>query len=140
MTHVEAGASPIPGLSNEQYQKLMKHFAKEGSKDNTTPTVNMVGKVEINDAWLIDSGATEHITYKHELLNNRTSNTLELSITIPNGDIVPVEGKGNCMLQNGIIIERVLHIPNFNCNLLSVSHLTKELECVLTFLPDFCYT
>lgn len=117
----------------------MRHFTKEGSKDNTNPTVNMAYKVEINDAWVVDSGATKHKNYKHELLKNRTSNTLEPSVTIPNGDTVPVERKGNCMLQNEIIIERVLHIPKFNCNLLYVIRLTKELECAVTFLPDFCY-
>lgn len=31
-----------------------------------------------------------------------------------------------------------LYIPNFNCNLLSVSTLTKEYNCTITFMADSC--
>lgn len=41
---------------------------KDGSNDNTTLIVNMVGKVEIDDAWVVDFCVTEHITYKLEIL------------------------------------------------------------------------
>lgn len=124
---VESTTSPILGLSNEHYQKLIKHFAKDEPRYNITPTINMVGKVEIDDVWVVDSGATEHITYQHELLENKTSNPSEPSVTIPNGDLVSVEGKGNFTLHNGNKIEGVLHIPSFNYNLLSVSRLTRDL-------------
>lgn len=50
VSYVDLRASPIPRLSSEQYQKLVKHFTKDGSNDNTTLTVNMDGKVDINDA------------------------------------------------------------------------------------------
>lgn len=36
-------------------------------------------------------------------------------------------------------IDKVLHIPNFSCNLLSVSRVTKDMQCAITFLPNFCY-
>ena len=99
----------------------------------------MAGMVKIDDSWVVDSGATEHITYKQDLLENKTRNPLEPSVTIPNGDLVSVDGKGNCTLQNRIKIEGVLHIPQFNCNLLSFSPLTRDLQCAITFLPYLCY-
>ena len=58
--------------------------------------------------------------------------------TIPNGDIIPVKGIGSSILPNGLMINGVLHIPDFRCNLLSVSRITKELNCSLTFFPNFC--
>lgn len=31
----------------------------------------------------------------------------------------------------------VLHVPKFNCNLLSVSKVSKDLQCAVTFFPNF---
>lgn len=57
---------------------------------------------------------------------------------IPNGDYVSVENIGDSYLPNGLKIEHVLNIPSFKCNLLSVSRLTKEMNCTLIFFPGFC--
>ncbi|GJR14948.1 putative RNA-directed DNA polymerase [Tanacetum coccineum] len=62
----------------------------------------------------------------------------EQPVTIPNGEAVPVEGRGECALPSGAIIKDVLHVPKFKCNLLSVSRLSKELQCAVTFFPEFC--
>lgn len=48
--------------------------------------VNMVGKVDNNSDWVVDFGAIKHITCNQELLENITRNTLETTVTIPNGD------------------------------------------------------
>lgn len=101
--------------------------------------VNMVGKVDNNSDWVVDFGAIKHITCNQELLENITRNTLETTVTIPNGDWMPGQGKGSCILQDGIKIDKVLHILSFDCNLLSVSRLTKDLQCAITFLPGLCY-
>lgn len=36
------------------------------------------------------------------------------------------------------VITKVYHIPEFKYNLLSVSKVTKELNCSVTFFPHFC--
>lgn len=61
----------------------------------------------------------------------------ESSVVIPNGDTIPVEGKGACSLPNGMKIGNVLYIPGFKCNLLSVSRLTNDLNCAVIFYHDF---
>lgn len=63
----------------------------------------------------------------------------EVPVENPNGDSVPVESIGNICLLNGLRIDRVLNILKFKYNLLSVSRLTKELNCALIFFPDFLY-
>jgi hypothetical protein len=35
-------------------------------------------------------------------------------------------------------LNHVLYIPSFKCNLLSISRLTKTLQCSVTFFPSFC--
>lgn len=75
----------------------------------------MAGKVEVDDAWIVDSGEIEHITRNKELLENIISGFLETLVTIPSGETIPMDGKGNCVLKNNIKINKVLHIPKFNC-------------------------
>ena len=32
----------------------------------------------------------------------------------------------------------IIHVPNFTLNLLSISHLTKHLNCCVIFFPSYC--
>lgn len=87
----------------------------------------MVGKVDKHNDWVDGSGATEHIICNKEFLENVTRKTVETLTRIRNGDHIHVEGKGSCILQDGIKIDKVLYIPSFSCNFLYVSRLTKNL-------------
>ncbi|KAM0025673.1 hypothetical protein Hdeb2414_s0021g00577311 [Helianthus debilis subsp. tardiflorus] len=98
----------------------------------------MVVNFESDGDWIVDSGAIEHITNQVDLLDNKRRNSFETPVIIPNGDNVPVEGRGDYVLPGGAEVKEVLYVPKFNCNLLSVSRLTKNLQCAVTFFPDFC--
>lgn len=98
----------------------------------------MVGKLNQDGDWVVASRATEHITYRTDLLENKRKVSCEAPVIIPNGEAVPVLGRGDYTLPGGVKIKGVLHVPTFNCNLLSVSRLTKNLQCAVTFFPDFC--
>ncbi|KAK1440796.1 hypothetical protein QVD17_06628 [Tagetes erecta] len=138
---VETNSSPIPGLSSEQYQALISHLAGKGStlQNESQPEANMAGKTDQGNDWIIDSGCTEHITNRAEWLEGKVKSTFEPPVVIPNGDSIPVEGKGSCRLPNGTTIKGVLHVPKFKCNLLSVSRLSRDLYCSVTFFPDICF-
>ncbi|KAJ0838105.1 putative RNA-directed DNA polymerase [Helianthus annuus] len=98
----------------------------------------MTGKSHEEGDWVVDSGATEHMTYRNDLLKNKKKVAYEPPVTIPNGEAIPVDGRGEYTLPGGIKIKGVLHVPEFNCNLLSVGRLTNDLQCSVTFFPDFC--
>lgn len=98
----------------------------------------MAGKTNYNENWVIDSGASEHITCDESLLIDKQNYEDGMPVIIPNGDIIPMKEIGTSMLPNGLRINRVLHIPEFKCNLLSVSRMTKDLNCSVTFYPNFC--
>ncbi|GKD07846.1 putative RNA-directed DNA polymerase, partial [Tanacetum coccineum] len=38
---------------------------------------------------------------------------------------------------NGTKVNGVLYVPDFKCNLLSVSRLSRDLQCCISFFPDF---
>lgn len=73
----------------------MKHFAEVGDLDKggTPPMACMAARGNNIDDWVIDSGSTEHITYKAEILQNMTQNQTETPVVIPNGNAIPVEGR-----------------------------------------------
>ncbi|KAL6564318.1 hypothetical protein OROMI_015768 [Orobanche minor] len=57
----DADDSPIPGLSAANFNKLVHFFNKQPGSENP-PTANMAGKMHNTTSWIIDSGASEHIT------------------------------------------------------------------------------
>lgn len=53
-TFADMELSPIPGLTSEQYHKLIKHFSNE---DNVN-MVNIASKIYTNNSWVVETGAT----------------------------------------------------------------------------------
>ncbi|XP_021986403.1 protein lin-28 homolog B-like [Helianthus annuus] len=109
------------------------------------PKANLGGYMDKKGKWIADSSAIDHIIYDDSLLKNKKRRRYEPLVSIPNGEVVSpngevvsVEGRGDCVLPSGAIIREVLHVPKFKYNLLSVSTLSKELQCAITFFPDFC--
>ena len=86
-------ASPISGLSSEQYTQVMQLLSKPSS-DTESATIGttslMPGKGFCmftsfgNHNWIIDSGATDHITYDLSLLHNVKAIQVPCYITLPN--------------------------------------------------------
>ena len=83
--------------------------------------------------WLVDSGATDHMTAHSNLLYDITRTSQKQSIGIANGDRVLVEGVGKMNLFSST--SDALLIPNLSSNLLSVSKITKKLNCNAIFSP-----
>ncbi|CAN1818858.1 hypothetical protein LINPERHAP1_LOCUS28527 [Linum perenne] len=61
-----------------------------------------------------------------------------MHVSLPTGQNVPVSHIGSAFLTATLVIQHVLVIPSFTFNLLSVSCLTKQHKCSLTFYNDCC--
>ena len=75
-----------------------------------------------------------NILHVMNLFNVKISSSLP--IRLPNETTIPVHSIGQIRLPN-MILNNVLHIPSFKCNLLSISRLTKALQCFVTFFSIF---
>ncbi|XP_055835272.1 uncharacterized protein LOC129903760 [Solanum dulcamara] len=90
------------------------------------------------EEWIIDSGATNHMTSNKQMLQEEHAIVTDKQVYLPNGEVVSVTHTGDCEIIDGHTISNVLYIPDFRYNLLSVSKITKELSCSVNFFPEFC--
>lgn len=57
---------------------------------------------------------------------------------LPSGDVTIVIHIGSCKLTEAEEVQDVLYVPDFEYNLLSVSKVTRDLHCFVSFYHDFC--
>ena len=115
-------------------------------KNNGAQQANMVNEVENEEAetlfvatcmkaqhqeeegWIIDSGATNHMSYKEEWFKN-LDKSLYTKVKIGNGAYMEVQGKGDVVFktdQGTKIIHNVLFVPSLCENLLSVGQMLDK--------------
>ena len=90
-----------------------------------------------NSAWIIDSGATNHMTFDSRQVSPLKSSS-QHSISTANGTSIPIIGEGSLSLTNTLNLDSILVVPSLNYNLLSISQITIALFCVVIFWPKFC--
>lgn len=113
------------------------------SSGSSQPRTNLAGKNFIcflvsTNTWIIDSGATNHMISSPKLLTSSSPSQSQRLVILPNGQQATISHTGKSKLTSSLSIDNVLYIPSFKHNLLSVSQLTKSLNCSLTFYPDSC--
>ena len=88
-------------------------------------------------AWIIDSGATYHMTFDSRQVSPLKSSS-QNPVNTTNGTSIPIIGEGSLSLINTLNLDSVLVVPSSNYNLLSVSQITIALFCVVIFWHEFC--
>ncbi|RVW64174.1 Retrovirus-related Pol polyprotein from transposon RE1 [Vitis vinifera] len=59
-------------------------------------------------------------------------------VHIADGSKSKIAGTGSIKLTKDLYLDSVLHVPNLDCNLLSISKLARDLQCVTKFYPNSC--
>ncbi|KAL3639361.1 Beta-galactosidase 8 [Castilleja foliolosa] len=93
-------------------------------------------KFNTNNEWILDSGATSTMTYDGKDILEKSIPKVSEIITA-NGDIAHVRGAGKINLTKNISLSNCLYISALTCKLLSVSQVTRELNCVVLMYPNF---
>ena len=83
--------------------------------------------------WVFGSGATDHITGNKSLFSSLSSPDNLPSVTMANGSRVSAHGVGTVDLFPFLSIDNVLYVSGSPFNLLSISRLTRSLDCVISF-------
>jgi GAG-pre-integrase domain len=84
--------------------------------------------------WVIDSGATDHMTWDQNKLQNIIPTVEPQHILVANRNKVQIKGLGTTKLLTKDI-QNILYLPAFNSNLLSISKITRDLNCKVIFSP-----
>ena len=88
--------------------------------------------------WVIDFGATDHMTGNSSLFTTFQYYPSTSIITLADGSISCVLRSGTIHLTPIITLTSILSLPQFSFNLIFVSKLTRTLNCNISFFPD-CY-
>ena len=88
--------------------------------------------------WIIDSGATDHMTPHSSSFSSYTASSGNQYIIVANGSNTPITGRGNIYLQPSFPLKNVLHVPKLSNNLLSIQKVTQDLNCAVIFFPSHC--
>lgn len=141
--------NPLHSLSPEQLQQLaqaISTMATQNASGNNNAFANAAGlppssNVSINSIftqpWILDSGATDHITSDPTLFTKTNTTSLPI-VNLPNGSVVPITHTGTIPFNSDITLEKVLCVPSFRLNLMSASKVTNSLNCCALLFPTFC--
>lgn len=91
-----------------------------------------------DEEWIVDSGATDHMTGSLSVLSNVHTAPSHYTIKLPTGDVAEIAHVGDIILKNGLKLLGVLHVPSFQHNLLSIHKLAHDNKCQVMFHPEKC--
>ncbi|RVW66050.1 Retrovirus-related Pol polyprotein from transposon RE1 [Vitis vinifera] len=136
-------SSMTNGLSDLQIQQILSIMQGKGTTQSTNPKANAATSGLLQTLlhlhrFINDSGATDHITSSPTLLVNSSKNTFLPPVAMPSGEQAPITSIGNLPLNSAATLKNVLGVPSFKVDLMSVSRVTKDLNCSVTFFPHWC--
>jgi len=70
---------------------------------------------------------------------NNLSIPIKTHIETASGELVAVQGEGSIVFSKELKLENCLYVPTLSSKLLSISQVTKELNCVVLMFPTFCH-
>lgn len=88
--------------------------------------------------WIVDSGASDHMAYNLASLQNCVPFSDNSKINMPTGDNVVIFHIGKVSLAPGLVLDKVLCVPAFKHNLLSVHKLLADNNCTIQFYDTYC--
>ena len=138
-----ASSSLVPdydhiSISKDEYAQFLAY--KQATSTATLAQSNITSHCLLSstsNSWIIDSSANEHMTGSATSLSDYRLVDTPHNVTLANGSLSTVAGSGHTYLSPDIKLLSVLHVPSFLFNLLSISKITKALNCSVNFYP-FC--
>lgn len=120
-----------------------KQSEKTGTRDEANSTEQDGGTTKqaffgssgaaVNDFWVIDSGASDHMTRRCDWFSSFEEFEKPLTVRVGNGEEIPVYGRGNIEIETLVngqwisgMIGNVLYVPCLKRNLFSVKVAAKK--------------
>ena len=120
-------------------EKFAKYSQYQEALKASTPVSALAesGKtclVSSSNKWIINSGATDHMTGNYKTFSTfRTHSAHPVTVAIADGSTYEIKVSGTVKPTFSISLSSVLNLPNLAFNLISVSKLTKNPNCSVSW-------
>lgn len=91
-----------------------------------------------SSSWIIDSGASDHMIGLSSLLSSYSICSNCDKVRVTNERLSSIYGKWSVNVSPTMSLSLVLHVFKLATNLLSISYITCDLNCLVTFFPSHC--
>lgn len=120
-------------LTDSQWSTLFSLL--QNTHNGTTSNENLSGKYRFT--WMLDTGASFHMTGDRKLLHN-ISSIDSSSITLLDGLITTANTSGSVNLGSNLCLNNVLLVPNLACNLIYLVQLIKDHNYIVKLTNKLC--
>ena len=103
----------------------------------STSSEKLSGKRPSLSSWILDTGASHHMTGSKGLLLDLKDISSSI-IGLPNGYHTEASQEGTILLNGHVKIPHVLYVPQLTCNLISLGKLIEDLNCIVTLTDKLC--
>ena len=92
---------------------------------------------ELRNAWILDSGATDHMTHNPNQFKTNLPCPSNRKIVVADGTTTTMAGIGDVQVTSNLVLKNVLHVPQLSTNLVSIqkpyprSKLSCYIQCLL---------
>ncbi|KAF7816942.1 uncharacterized protein G2W53_030911 [Senna tora] len=133
-------------MIQKELQKFMKSKASSEEKTvNTSCFADFAGNVHSysdmvfqNGNWIIDSGASSHISGDLTLFSSLRDVNNSNTVLLPDGTVKKVKHIGEVRINDKILLKEVLYVPDFRYNLISVHRLAESGQMQFMFDGSTC--
>ena len=150
IAHVAQSSEPPPLPSQDQplspsqgvtftpgeYEKFLR--LSHATKSASIASVAQIGNASAYLAhslgpWILDSGASDHLSDNKDLFSSLTITSPLSKITLANGTQIMAKGIRYACPLPSLPLTYVFYVPNSPFNLISISKLIYDLNCLITF-------
>nr|CAN68904.1 hypothetical protein VITISV_025822 [Vitis vinifera] len=117
-------------LTDSEYDDYLRYQATKSASACLTHTSSL-------GPWILDSGASDHISGNKDLFSSITTTSTLPTITLANGSQTMAKGFGFVHTLPSLPLHSVLYASECPFNLISISKITRTLNCSITFSDKF---
>ncbi|RVW74235.1 Retrovirus-related Pol polyprotein from transposon RE1 [Vitis vinifera] len=128
----QSSDSPLPQPpSSSASQASVASVAQPGNASACLTHTSSLGP------WILDSGASDHLSGNKDLFSSITTTSDLPTVTLANGSQTVAKGIGLALPLPSLPLTSVLYTPECPFNLISISKITRTLNCSITFSDKF---
>lgn len=137
-----------PVLFSKEQLELLQKMINQSSSSSIVATGFLAQKGnfskaltvnrEKNNIWIVDFGASDHITSDKSIMTEFMPCNENHSVKIADGSLSKVAGYGSVTISKTLSLHSILFVSNLKCNLLSITKLTRDKKCVAKFFQNIC--